>query len=415
MSVLLAETPAETPERSRRDGLFGDPVRALTLLMVAMLLLQRLSVPVGGFDLPVAMPVSLLVVGGLLLRRAVTVDAQRFLWFCLAVAAMGTAVTAANWSSTSSVPSLAMVIATFGPWVLRVAGDGERALQGAAVLVGRFITLMSLVAVVAGLQMAAQLAGVWEYKDLIQQWVPSAYLLGDYNTSIPLEYGSSIHKAQAFVFLEPSMLSQFCGLALVAALVTRRPVWQVLLLGVGLVSAFSGTGLILLATGVVALALSLALSPRYLVLGVVGIVGVLASPAGDVFRQRTAELYDPTSSLALRFVLPYQEVAGGMAEAPIRWLRGAGPGGADALLESMSDSAGLAVVYPIPAKTLFEYGLIAGALFLWFVLLALLRGAPSRVLACGLLVQLWLLGGYLIAPHVVITAWCLSVAWRRDE
>jgi len=385
------------------------------LLLLATILLQRFAIPVGGLALPVVLPLSLLAIAALMVRGVLTLSRRHVVLFSAAASAMCAAAYLANWTTAISLPSLVMVALVFAPWTVRVRGGTQENLEGFTRVLTWFLRIMMVLAVVAGLQMLAQLAGVWTYQDVIGEWVPSRFLIPDYNTSIPLQYGSDVYKAQAFVFLEPSLLSQFSGLAVVAAMRLRRPVWQVALLAVGLVAAFSGTGLILLAAGVVVLAYALALRPAYVVIGLVLVVTVLFSPAGDVFERRAAEIHDPASSLALRFVLPYQEVGDGLADSPARWVRGAGPGGADRFLGSRSEGEGLAVVYPLPAKALFEYGLPAALVFLWFFALALLRGAPSRVMAVTLLVQLCLLGGYLIAPHALLVAWCLSVAWERRE
>ena len=120
------------------------------------------------------------------------------------------------------------------------------------------------------------------------------------------------------------------------------------------------------------------------------------------------------SSLSLRFVLPYDQVAQGLSEDPGRYLVGAGPGSAERLLENARQGTGLAVVYTIAPKVIFEYGVPAGVLFLIFLGCCLFRGPPHRVVPGALVVMLGLLSGSLLQPHTLLVAWLLSVVWSRD-
>jgi hypothetical protein len=97
--------------------------------------------------------------------------------------------------------------------------------------------------------MLAQVFGLWAYEDYLKTFVPAQFLAQGYNTSFPMEYGSSIVKANAFVFLEPSFLSQFLALALVVGVIVRVRSWQLLVLALGMASTLSGTGILLLVVG----------------------------------------------------------------------------------------------------------------------------------------------------------------------
>jgi hypothetical protein len=120
------------------------------------------------------------------------------------------------------------------------------------------------------------------------------------------------------------------------------------------------------------------------------------------------------SSLSLRFVEPYAQVAAGLADEPARYLVGAGPGSAERLLENDRQGAGQAVVYTIVPKVYFEYGLLAGSAFLAFLGLALFRRPPSPVVPGSLVIMLGLLSGSLLQPHTLLVAWLLTVVWGRE-
>jgi hypothetical protein len=416
--------PAAAPARSLEHAPVGEEpnrlppgTHALAALLVAVVLLQRVGLPVGGQPLPIVVPVGLGVAAWLTFRGSLRPDPLRTALFLVAVGTVTVASWAATWFSPHVRPNaLLLVLVVCSPWVLRAA-DGSRNVAGARHVGAVFVRLMTLLAAVGIAQMAAQLAGVWRYEDLLLPFIPPEMSLGDYNTSQPIAWDSHIYKSQAFVFLEASIFSQLTALAIVVGLVLRRPWWQLLVLCVGLLTALSGTGLILLAAGLVLIVLRArwALRPAYLAVAAVAVAVAIASPAADLLSSRSAEVSDPTSSLALRFVLPYEQVAVGMAEQPVRWLVGAGPGSSDRVLESDRDAAGLAVVYTVPTKLIFEYGLLAGALFLVFLLVSLLRAPPFVVIPGTLVVLLALLGGYLGSPHAMWVAWLLSVVWGRGE
>jgi hypothetical protein len=311
--------------------------------------------------------------------------------------------------------SFVLLVTAYVPWLFRLRGP--RRSHHTTLQMGRlFVRLMTVAAAVALAQQVAQRAGGWRFQDYLADLVPEQFLLGDYNTVIPIQYGSPIVKSQAFVFLEPSFLSQYLALGIVVAVLIRAPLWQPLLMGVGMVTTFSGTGIVLLIAGGVLILLR---SPRSLrptlVAGVVLTGGLLLStslvaPLAD----RTQEKSDSTSSWSLRFVVPYREVAHGLAEAPERYLVGAGPGTSERLLENDKQGAGLAVVYPVAPKLAFEYGLPAGLLFLVFWLVALLRRASMPVLPGALVVMLGALSGSLLQPHTLVLAWLLSLVLAHE-
>jgi hypothetical protein len=277
-----------------------------------------------------------------------------------------------------------------------------------------FVRLMLVVAVVGVTQLATQLTGVWQYHDYLRELVPWQFLASTYNTSNPLEYGSPIIKSNAFVFLEPSFLSQYTALGAIAGVVLRVPTWQVVVLLAGVFSAVSGTGVLLLAVAaalVVVRARHL-IRPVHLVAAAVVLAALFASPVAGLLLDRVDETSQVGSSGYLRFVQPYREVSAGLEAEPLRYLAGAGAGQVERQLTSQRDGdIGQAVVYSIVPKLLFEYGLIAGGLFVLFVLVALLDRGPWRVVPACTVVMLFVLSGSLLTPHTVYLAWLLVALW----
>lgn len=217
-------------------------------------------------------------------------------------------------------------------------------------------------------------------------------------------------------FLEPSFLSQFLGFALILAILQRAPLWQLGILGLATFCTYSGTGMILLAVGLVIILARAprAIRPSMIIIGAVGVTALMLSPYAEPLLNRSGEATDSTSSLSLRFVAPYQQVAAGLEQEPLRYLTGAGPGASERVLESAREGSGLAVVYTIIPKVIFEYGLLAGTLFLTFLAVTLFRRPPGPVVPTALAIMLALLSGSLLQPHTILIAWLLSAVWARE-
>ncbi|NEM05908.1 hypothetical protein [Geodermatophilus normandii] len=381
----------------------------MTWLVVLCVLAMRLGLPVGEAGVPVVLPLGFALAALLLVRGRVVVDRLRVELYTVAViACLCTTAAVALQGIPFSTNSILLLLVVYLPWVLRVADSA-----GAAVLrhAGRvFIRVMVAVAGVGTAQFAGQVLGVWQYEDLVGDLVPSWLLISGYNTSIPLQFGSSLYKANAFVLLEPSFLSQFCALAVVIGLMLGIRAWQLVVLLAGLVSAVSGTGIVLLGVGsaLVLVRARRRIRPAHLAAGGVAAGLLFLSPAATLLLDRSGEFSQPGTSGNARFLQPYAEVLRGLEVSPLRYAVGAGPGNADRLLASARDGVGFDVLYSTLPKLVFEYGLVAGGLFLLFLLLSMLDGAPWPVVPGTLVVMTMFLSGGLLQPQTAFLAWLLT-------
>lgn len=412
-SALLAirDQQAAEARRSGPAGRFdGLAVTVLKLLLVGAVALQRIQLP-GG--VPLTLVVLLAGAALLALLGSVVVSRLAVLGFFVATSLLALVAWIASQSSPrASMTSLLLLLLLYAPWVLRLRDS----LRPAAPEVGRFfVHLAGFFGFVAAAQFLAQLAGAWVFTDYVAM-LPENLQVPGYNPAALLEWGSSIYRPAAFVFLEPSMLSQTSALGILVGLVLRMRARALLGPVLGIASALSGTGIILLGAGLVLIVL---VRPRllrlsFVILGLVAILAVLASPAAGPLLSRSDEVGQSGSSGSLRFIEPYQQVLKGLAVEPSRVLIGAGPGTSERLLASSRGSAtGQAVVYTIPAKLLFEYGAFAGMLFLAFVFAGLLRPAGIPLVGAFMFVMLMTLSGALLQPNTALLAWTLVVLWRR--
>ncbi|MGY2078782.1 hypothetical protein [Modestobacter sp. SYSU DS0657] len=390
--------------------------RLLNGFVILLVLTQRIGVPVSDTSIGVALPLTYALVAVLLVRRRLMISRIRVELLLMAATAVVAATAAVTINGgTVSLSSLMLLLAVYLPWTMRISGSAGRA---AVLQAGRvFVRVMVVLAIVGVGQFAAQLAGIWTFEDYLPQWISADFLVGDYNTVIPLVYGSETYKSTAFVLLEPSLLSQFCALAVIVGLMLHVRAWQLLVLVAGLASSVSGTGVILLAVGVVLLVLR---APRqiraaYVVAGAVALTLVLLSPSGPLLLGRSTEVTQPGSSGYARFVQPFTEVREGLEAEPERYLIGGGAGNSERLLASNRNGIGEVVLYSSVPKLTFEYGLIAGGLFAIFLIAALLDGSPWRVVPGALLVMTFVLSGALLQPQTASLAWVLTTLGARDR
>lgn len=388
-----------------RTASSGTTFVALAVMMTSVTVLQRLAVPFGG-GVSFALVVVLAGVVYLLLSGALVEDRLRAGLYLLATAlsllAAASAFALGREGSLSSVLLLVVLYAPFA-YVLRpeLGGVYPR-------LLDFFCGLMVICAVLSLGQWVAQVAG-WQYSDPLRV-LPERLVLQGYNTTYPLEFGSEIEKSNGFVFLEPSFCSQFLALAAIVQLVRGGHRWRVLLFVAGIIPTVSGTGLLLLALGLVVLSLRRGPLWSFALLGASVIVtaAVAFSPWGELFAARAAEARTSESSVSLRSVDPYQRAYAQLGADNLSPFIGGGPG----LVEREADDhflrTDLSVAFPVIPKLIAEYGLIAGTSFVLFAVVALWSGAPSPTIAASVLLMYLALSGSLLQPHTVYLGYLLT-------
>ena len=377
----------------------------LVVVLVAAVILQRFAVPLAASQLGIGLVLGLLVAGWGALSGRLIVAPPRFVLFCVVLAAVITSLVLAG--QTFSLLSLAMFCLLYLPFVLVLplgAADYRR-------LLGHFQTLALLVAGSALVQFLVQfvLGASWMFP--FDRLLPAPVFIPGFNMVI--ELGGGIVKATGLWLLEPSHLSQLMAIAIIVESAWFRRPLVLAALATGLLLAFSGTGLVLLA---VFLPVLLIRSGRggWLAGGlVVGAAAIWASAdifPVDYFLARLGEFANPQASASMRFFGPYWAVADVFAGRPDLLLTGVGPGGmADAVWHfdyAVQDSSWL--------KLVVEYGLIGALPFAVFYGYCLFVGCPDRLLAVALLFQVLFLGGFLLGYHVQFLLLAL-VVWPRLE
>jgi len=391
-----------TPDAAQRDAESDrSTLRVLTVLMFCELFLQRISIPVGGTGVSIVLPI--LLFGGFLLvaRGSLRVHLVRTRTYLIAMAAC---CTVAYFGFTRggdnvSLNSLMLLIVVYAPFCLGLSRTHSEVLLPK--LLDRFVVMTSVFAGLALLQFGLQLLG-WQYTDVLANIVPSQFLAQDFNTSYPVQYGSTIYKSNAFLGLEASYTSQFLAIGLVVSVLRHARWWRYPLYLLAILTTVSGTGVLLL--GVAGVLLAVHKGVRFTVSAlaiVIVIVSVLSfTPAADIFASRATETSSSQSSGSLRFVQPYTRMYDDMAQHPSTALLGHGPGWSDRDSADFLARTGLPLNYALVPKLMLEYGLIGGIAFLIFLATAFVRGSPSFVLSGSLMFFYFVLSSSLLSPVV---------------
>lgn len=397
--------PAETARRTRPRRI-SSPMGWLYLLVVTVTVFQRFVVP--GTVVSIALPVAFGVVIALGIGGHVVADASRTVLY--AVAAAGCCVAsllASMWGGLElSISSLALLLVVYLPCCARVRPELR---QRFPELLTFFQRLMVVAAVACVGQWAAQAVG-WQFEDLLKPLPPGLLVATtDYNLSNPIYYGSSIFKSNGIVFLEASFASQFLALAIIIEILLGRSRWRLILFGAALLTTVSGTGLVLLAFGLLVLAGRRGgrWATRAGAAVLVAVVVVSATPAGALLADRSTETSQNGSSGNARFVAPYEQVVAALsADTPALLVgRGAGAVSND---EAFFNPLGIEANYPAVPKLLGEYGLPATLLFLAFLLALFLARVPSPTLGLMACMLLFVLSGALLQPQTVYLVWLLT-------
>lgn len=401
------------PHLVARRPLAGLAERIARVVILLSLFLERVAVPGTSGRLPLLVPTVTALLLLALIRGIVELDTRRLgLYFAALGLASASALIDVFAGRSFSLLSFVYLIVLYFPAVLFLGGGQPGAFQR---LAGTYLSGARILALLALLQLGLQLVG-WQYQDLLTKIIPQSDVVTGYATTYPLLYGTGIYRSNAFLCLEPSFLSRFLALAVLLHVVLRRPSRALVLYLAAMATTLSGTGPLMLAAGIIVLAVTQRRSGllRFGVVGAVVSLGVAASPLGSLFAQRLNESStSSTSSASLRFTLPYQDVLAYWVHSGLSTFFGYGPGSAQRYVDAVLPG----LLAPVIPKMLFEYGFLAGIAFLVFAAYSFAAGTPSAPVTAAILVAYFFLGSSLLSPPEVYIWICLTslVAVRRES
>ena len=401
----MTAAPAEPTRTRRASGTYS------IALLVAVVLLQRFVIPAGGTQqIALTLPVGIVIL--LLGIRAGEFVPRRAQLHCALVIVATAVLCTLVHVVTGGAPSLL----SLGLVVILYAAAAFSADLG-PVAVARvqrvFLRLMSVAAVVSLLQLGVQYAGV-AHQDWLGTVVPKALLQAGYNTGDPITYGADLYRSNGVLFLEPSFLSLFLGVAVAVALHSGAGWKRLTLLLLGIVPTLAGGGLVVIIPAVIAVALGrhrrklLGLLPA----AVAAVVAAAVTPFGTQYLARSTEASNPNTSSSYRLVQPYSSLMPPSMDTTVHALIGHGAGAADRYLLAV-DRADVTV--PLVPKVLFEYGLLGLVGILLPLVLLLVGGLRFRPWAAGVvLAYLYVNASFIQSTLVFLTLFWVTLLPPRD-
>ena len=391
-------------------GMTRLPFMLCVVVILSATFLQKIAVP-GSAG---ALSVTLLVLPGViaigLVTNAFLINVEALVYYVIVTLIAWVSLLHAT-SAQASVMSLLLFAVVQLPLVLRFRPD-VLSYEDIIKLVGNLAFLFAIFAMV---QFSAQFVVGRTVAYFIDFNLPAEVAIKGFDFLVPLYWLSPDLKSNGFFFAEPSLLSQFLAIGIVAELVSRVRLYRLAALFGGLVCSYSGTGMMTLAFF---LPIYIVQRRRYdiLVFGIVAIAILLPFSEAlqlDAITRRLSEFSSTQSSGFARFMSIFYTLGDFMLTDPATALLGRGPGTVMENFRRLSYEA----FDPTWGKLVYEYGLIGGAAYLVFFYQSVLR--VRRPMTFPLVFTYALLGGYLLNAFVVsqilvIVTWTAGQPWRLD-
>jgi hypothetical protein len=398
-----AEVPAVTglsktllTPAMRRAG--GNAVAIDAALLFSALFLQRFTLPFGNTFLMLDMVPVALILSHQFAAGNLFIQYDR-LWWYLAVVATATCALLLNFNRDMLTSYfLFLVLYSF---VILIRPSTVSLYKGTLRVFQLLVMILSGLAV---FQFIAQFAldgrQLIMFYGLVPDFLLGFFYAGGENTIHPLFEGSSILKSNGLFLTEPSALSQITATGiLIEVLEFGRPLC-LLIMALGFLVAYSGTGLFILAFLPLA-GLRDRKAGFSVVLVVLCALALFATGIIDLsqFSDRVGEFSDPNASGFIRFVAPIWLAARQFDTAPLlSLLVGNGPGTSKVL----NHAAWLSAFDESWFKLFLEYGIIGLVIFLCFLASCFRRSQCPRILLAALVANFIFNVGFLTTSYVTL-------------
>jgi hypothetical protein len=380
-------------------------VAALFALMVVF---QRVAIP--ALNVSALVIVAVLWAGLGLIKGVVEIDSTRMCWWLAAGVVTGflmfvqTLVVA---EAQISITAWGLVLVVWLPFVVRLV---TRSLAAYIVALRKIANITTALAVASLAMLAVQFAGV-NYSDWFGAILPHSLQLSGFSIAYPLYWSSPIYKSNAFIGLEPSIVSLQLGVGILAVIIARVQWWKLIVLLAGIAATVAGSGMIVVLVGLVVIFAgsgSRGWAGRHLAFVLTIAVAAWFTPPGQLIFGRVNEFGADQSSASARSSVPYKVLLPEWLKDLGGLLVGHGPGSSQRTVDDLTTVYGALV--PTPLKVMFEYGLIGGIVLGAFLLMCY-WGAPSLALAVALLVSTGFLQSGLASPVITLPTLALVTAW----
>lgn len=368
------------------------PLLVLCTPILGASLLAKFGIPgYATIGIGIALPLMMLGLGFGMLNNAVRLEPRRLAFYCITLAVL--ILPQLLQVGTFSLNSLMMLTALHIPYVLVVTRGHELAPR----VLNFFLHIATLLACLAIAQYFLQ--GIIDQSLLypIDNLIPPEFVVQGFNAQGTINYHSSQIRATGVFMLEPSFLTQFLAVAIVAESIVSKRLWRLGLFAVGILVAHAGTGLLIL---LICMPLVVIFHRRWdlLLLGIVGVAAILAFGEVlnlDMITGRAGEFDDPNSSGFARFVAGFYMFDQMLWPDLKRALFGYGAG-------AFMDYVHLfdIEVADMPmTKMIFEFGVVGALVYFTFIASCLFSSPLPRLLSLAIGLTFLLNGMYVPFSH----------------
>jgi hypothetical protein len=376
-------------------------IKVITVTAVCIVATQKLAVPLGSSNRTQVALALILEFGMLFYLYAngrAFIHRIRLIWF-LAIAGLAVLLNVFRPAVDYSPPALLLFITILSMYVFVIPITSEQYRR----LMQNFVVMGMIASGLVWVDWVTQLAHLGMPN--VETFVPKLFLYREYNYLKQMWWGALKFAPNGVVFLEPSHVSQFIGMALIVEAALFQRVKRMVFLAISLLASFGGTGLLLCV--ICSPLLLFRLKPVVIFAGLVALPAVLVVAlqlgALDNIAKRSGEIGGKNASATIRFVLPIEAATGALTGPTDAFLGGKGPG---TMPKGLSATASFA--WAPYAKLIVEYGFPIFVLWIGFLLYCNFpRGIPAVIGLAGF-TQFFLLNGSLGVP--LNTFYCLLLA-----
>jgi hypothetical protein len=384
------------------------PLLLLCTPIACASLLSKFGIPgYANLGIGIAIPLMMLVLGFGMINDCVRIEPRRLGFYCITLAVL--ILPQLLQAGMFSLDSLMMLAVLHIPYVLVVVRGDE--------LVPKALTFFLYIARLLACLAVAQyfLQGIVDNALLypIDNLLPADFVVQGFNAQGTVSYYSTQVRATGVFMLEPSFLTQFLAVAIVAESVTTRRLWPLGLYVVGILVAHAGTGILIL---LICMPFVVIIHRRWdlLLLGVVAAAAVLlyGEVLGlDFIANRANEFNDPNSSGFARFVGGFYMFEQMLWPNLPRALFGYGAG---AFMDYVHLFTIEVADMPV-TKMMFEFGLVGALTYFAFIFSSLFASPLPRMLSVAIALTFLLNGMYVPFSHGLALGLLVLTSTRKVQ
>ena len=368
------------------------PLLLLCTPIACASLLSKFGIPgYANLGIGIAIPLLMLMLAFGIMNDCIRIEPRRLGFYCITLAVL--ILPQLLQAGLFSLDSLMMLALLHLPYVLVVMRGDELVPKALAF----FLHIARLLAALAIAQYFLQGFIDKAFLYPIDNLIPPDFVVQGFNAQGTINYGSTQIRATGVFMLEPSFLTQFLAVAIVAESVTSRRLWPLALYTMGIIVAHAGTGILIL---LICMPFVVFVHRRWdlLLIGAVGIAVIVSFGELlnlDFMTNRINEFDDPNSSGFARFVGGFYMFEQMLWPDLARALFGYGAG-------AFMDYAHLfnIEVADMPmTKMMFEFGLVGALTYFAFIASSLFSSPLPRMLSVAIALTFLLNGMYVPFSH----------------